>query len=171
MLEERQGYRRSLFTLQGLILETIGPLSQLLEAVNDPEPSVSMDQVGDAIETAIILLANAANKTSVMRRTRILEEYNKELVPFATAQERDWTSAAPRLFGPTFLKDAADYLQQLQLIRKVKAKLTQNFRQAPPPSQRGGRQRTEAMETATLRSPGQPEEVSAFREQSPRRND
>ena len=125
---------RSLFTLQGLILETIGPLNQLLKAVNDPEPNVSMDQIGDAIETAITLLANAANKTSLMRRSRILEEYNRELVPFTTAQERDWASAAPQLFGPNFLKEAADYLQQLQLIRKVKSKPTQVFRQAPSPS-------------------------------------
>jgi len=50
---------RSLYTLQGLILEAIGPLSQLLEAVNDPNPQVSMDQVGEAVETANSLLANA----------------------------------------------------------------------------------------------------------------
>ena len=86
---------RSLFTLQGLTLEVIGPLNQLLEAENDPELNVSMDQIGDAVETAITLLANVANKTSLMRRSRILEEYNRELVPFAAAQERDWTSAAP----------------------------------------------------------------------------
>ena len=36
---------RSLYTLQGLLLEPIGPLSQLLEAVNDPQPQVSMDQL------------------------------------------------------------------------------------------------------------------------------
>jgi len=59
--------------------------------VNDPDPQVSLDQIGDAVETAITLLANAATKTSLMRRARILEEYNKELVPFAAAQERDWT--------------------------------------------------------------------------------
>jgi len=32
---------RSLYTIQGLVLEGIGPLSQLLEMVNDPEPQVS----------------------------------------------------------------------------------------------------------------------------------
>jgi len=105
--------------------------------VNDPEPNLSLDQIGDAVETAIALLANALNKTTLMRRSRVLEEYNKELVPFATAQERDWTSAAPRLFGPTFLKDAADYLQQLQLVRKVKSKPTQVFGQGPPSSHQG----------------------------------
>ena len=120
----------SLFTLQKLILEAIGPLSQLLEVVNNCEPNLSMDQIGDAVETAIALLANASNKTSLMRISEVLEEYSKEIVPFAAAQERDWTSAAPRLFGPTFLKDAADYLQQLQLVQKFKSKLAQVFRPA-----------------------------------------
>ena len=73
----------SLYTLQRLLLEPIGPLSHLLEAVNDPDPQVSMDQIGEAVEMAIILLANASNKLSLMRRARILEEYNKELVSFA----------------------------------------------------------------------------------------
>jgi len=71
---------RSLYTLQGLILEVIGPLSQLLEAVNDPNPEVSMDQLGEAVETAITLLADASNKTSLMRRTKILEEYLSHLL-------------------------------------------------------------------------------------------
>ena len=128
---------RSLYTLQGLILEAVGPLSQLLEAVNNPNLDVTMDQIGDAVETAITLIANASNKTSLMRRTKVLEEYNKELVTFASAGERDWTSAAPRLFGPNFLKEAADYLQHLQLIRKVKQP-SQGFRQPPSQGQQGG---------------------------------
>ena len=82
-----------MYTLQGLLLEAIEPLSQLLEAVNDPDPQLTMDQIGEAVETAVTLLANASNKMSLMR-TKILEEYNKELVPFAAAKERDWASAA-----------------------------------------------------------------------------
>ena len=128
---------RSLYMLQGLILEAVGPLSQLLEAVNDPNSDVTMDQIGDTVETAITLIANASNKISLMRRTIVLEEYNKELVTFASAGERDWTSAAPRLFGPNFLKEAADYLQHFQLIRKVKQP-SQGFRQPPSRGQQGG---------------------------------
>ena len=120
---------RSLYTLQGLLLEAIGPLNQFMEAINDPDPQVAinnsdpqvtMDQIGEAVETAVTSLANASNKMSLMRRTKILEEYNKEFVPFAAAKEQDWASTVPRLFGPNFLKEAADYLQQLQLVRKVK---------------------------------------------------
>ena len=127
-----------MYTLQGLLLEATEPLSQLLEAVNDPDPQLTMDQIGEAVETAVTLLANASNKMSLMR-TKILEEYNKELVPFAAAKERDWASAAPRLFGPNFLKEAADYLQQLQLVRKVKEKPAPVFRQAPHQASEGSR--------------------------------
>ena len=80
-----------------------------------------------------------------MRRARILEEYNKELVTFAGAQERNWASAAPQLFRPNFLKEAADYLQHLQLIHKVKQP-RQNFR---PPSHSQGGGRITIMETTT----------------------
>ena len=78
-----------------------------------------MDQIGEAVETALTLLANASIHISGMRRTKV---YSKELVPFAAESERDWTSGDPRLFGPSFLKEALDYLQQLQLVRKVKEK-------------------------------------------------
>ena len=109
---------RILSTLQGRVLEAVGPLSQLLEAINDDEPQLSMDQIGEAVKTALTLLANASLQISEVRRTRVLEEYNRELLPFAIAKECDWASAAPRLFGPNFLKEATDYLQQLQLLRK-----------------------------------------------------
>ena len=144
---------RSLYMLQGLILEAIGLLSQLLEAVNNPNPQLTMDKIWDAVETAITitLLANASNKTSLMRRTKILEEYNKELVSFAAAQERDWASAAPCLFGPNFLKEAANYLQNLQLIRRVKQP-PQSFRHPPTPeSARGGK--ASVMETTPYSRP------------------
>jgi len=51
---------RSLYTLQGL-------LHQVLEAINDPNPKVTM---GEVIETAITPLANASNKVRLMRIAR-----------------------------------------------------------------------------------------------------
>ena len=127
---------RTLSSLQGRVLEAIGPLSQLLEAINDEDPQISMDQIGEAVETALALLANASLHISEVQRTKVLEEYNKELLPFATAKERDWASGAPRLFGPNFLKEATDYLQQLQLLRKAKEKPV--FQQTPLHNQQGG---------------------------------
>ena len=127
---------RTLSSLQVRVLEAVGPLSQLLEAINNEDPQISMDQIGEAVETALTLLANASLHISEVRRTKVLEEYNKELLPFATAKKHDWASGAPRLFGPNFLKEATNYLQQLQLLRKAKEKLV--FQQTPLHNQQGG---------------------------------
>ena len=54
-----------------------------------------MDQIGDAVEMALTLLANTSIHISGVRRTKVLEDYNKELVPFVTESECDWTSGAP----------------------------------------------------------------------------
>ena len=127
---------RTLHTIQGRMLEAVGPLSQLLESVNSDEDPPSMDQIGEAVETALTLLANASIHISSVRRAKVLEDYNRELVPFAAEDERDWTSGAPRLFGPNFLKEASEYLQQLHLVSKVKQKPV--FQQPPLRSQQGG---------------------------------
>ena len=96
-----------------------------------------MDQIEKAIETALTLLANASLHISEVQRTKVLKEYNKELLPFATAKEHDWASGATHLFGPNFLKEATDYLQhvQLQMLRKSKEK--SGFQQTPCTTSRG----------------------------------
>ena len=77
-----------------------------------------MDQIGEAVEMAITLLANASGQVSAVRKARVLEEYNKELLPFAAAKERNWASSA-QPFRLNFLQEVTDYLQQLQLLRKA----------------------------------------------------
>jgi len=157
-------------TIQGLLLEPIGPLSQLLEAVNDPDPQVSMDQIGEPVKMAITLLANTSNKLSLMRRARVLDEYNKELVTFAAEKERNWAAAAPQLFGPNFLKEAADHLQTLQMVRKVKQQSQpprQNFRQPPSQGHQGGVGGIIAMEANTILPLKQPKDLSFGEESSP----
>jgi len=67
-----------------------------------------LDQIGDVVETALTLLANASIHIFGGRRAKVLEDYNTELVPFAAESECDWTSGAPQLFGPRFLKKALD---------------------------------------------------------------
>ena len=158
----------TLSSLQGRVLEAVGPLSQLLEAINNEDPQISMDQIGEAVETALILLANASLHISEVRRTKVLEEYNKELLPFATAKECDWASGAPRLFGPNFLKEATDYLQQLQLLRKAKEKPV--FQQTPCTTSRGGAKASHGVNPCT---PAQlsPGNSQLGREPSTTRND
>ena len=94
----------TLTNLQGQVLEAVGPLSQLLESIKNEEAQPSMDQIGKAVKTALTLLANASIQILAVRRTKVLEDHNKELVPFAAVKERDWASGASRLFGPSFFK-------------------------------------------------------------------
>ena len=61
---------KTLHTIQGRVLEAVGPLSQLLESVNCEGDPPSMDQKGDAVETALTLQANASIHISGMRRTK-----------------------------------------------------------------------------------------------------
>ena len=63
----------------------------------------------------------------------------KELLSFAAASECDWASTAPHLFGQNFLKESSEYLQKLQLLRKVKEKPSSSFWQPPLQSQQGSR--------------------------------
>ena len=58
-----------------------------------PAPS----DVGETIETALSLLANASYQMSAMWWSKILEEYNRELLTFAAAKDCDWASGAPQL--------------------------------------------------------------------------
>ena len=145
----------SLYTLQRLILEAIGPLSQLLEAINDPNPQVSLDQIEEAVETAIIILANSYNKTSLIRRTKILEEYNKELMIVAGAQERNWVTTVWAKFSesPCTLSPASP-------ADMKSGTATTEFSAVPPLGvSRGmgeGKDRQELITEDNLHTPGQP---------------
>jgi len=43
----------TLNAVQGRVLEAVGPLSQLLKSINYEEDPPSLDQIGEAVETAI----------------------------------------------------------------------------------------------------------------------
>ena len=78
--------------------------------VNNDQPQMTKDQIGEAVETALSLLANTSHQMSAMRRAKILEEYNKDLLTFTVAKDSDRANAALELFGPNFLKEASGYL-------------------------------------------------------------
>lgn len=66
-------------------MEAIRSHNQVLEAVNDPNAQIFIDQTDEAVETAITLLVNSF-KMPLIRRTKILEKYTKELVSFAVVK-------------------------------------------------------------------------------------
>ena len=136
---------QSLARLQALMLDAVGPLTHLLEKISESSPSdggveeqgVDLQVVEDSIQSALAFLGNAATQFSAYRRTKILEEYNKDLVSFSEEMEPDLRTAAPLLFGQSFTKQAADHLGQVEALRKVKGKGKKVF--SRPPLQRQAR--------------------------------
>ena len=94
--------------LQALMLNAVGPLTDLLEKMGNSEDgneeTLDFQVVEDTIQSALAFLGNAATQFSIYRRTKILEEYNKELVSFSEELEPELRAAAPLLFGPSFTK-------------------------------------------------------------------
>ena len=62
------------------------------------------------MESAITLLGNAFAQMSVLRRQRVLEEYNKELLTSAQGREAEFLKTAPELLGPKFPHDDTEHL-------------------------------------------------------------
>ena len=124
---------KTLARLQALMLDAVGPLTDLLEKLNSDAVEIDADKVGYAVKSAISLIGNASYQVSILRREKILEEYNKDLLLFAQDREGEFIKAAPMLFGAQFPKDAADHLEQVAALRRAKSSTgssSQGFRKA-----------------------------------------
>ena len=78
--------------------------------------------VEDAVLSALVLLGNASRQFSLYCRTKVLEDFNKDLISFAEEKEPELRTAAPQLFGSAFTKQAADHLEQMERSAKSKRK-------------------------------------------------
>ena len=112
---------KALARVQALTLDAIGPLTDLLEKLNSDEVEISAEDVGYAVESAVTLLSNASSQMSGLRRQKVLEEYNKDLLSFAKEREATFIKAAPLLFGPQFPKDASDHLEHVAALKRAKS--------------------------------------------------
>ena len=116
----------ALARLQALTLDAVGLLTDLLErmaaAGEASEDSLDLQVVEEAVQSALVLLGNAGTQFSVYRQTKVLEEFNKDLISFAEEKEPELRGATPHLFGSAFTKQAADHLEQVETLRKAKGK-------------------------------------------------
>ena len=120
-LKSTKSNDQALSRIQALNSDALSPLSKLLERLNKDDTDISTDQVGYAVESAITLLGNTFAQISMLRRQKVLEEYNKELLTFAQGREMEFLKAAPELFGPKFPHDATEHLDQLAALQKAKS--------------------------------------------------
>ena len=113
---------KSLARLQALML---GPISDALEQLNiasdseSDEIELDLEKLGSALEAALTFLGNASTQTSNLRRVKLMEDINKELVTYTTDQEDHFNAQAPMLFGNEFMKNAIEHWEQVKALRKM----------------------------------------------------
>ena len=103
--------------IQALFLDAAGPLSGLLDSINQGT-EVTLDDVESAVKAALTFLGNAFSQCTTLRRVNILE--NKDLISFSQASEDLFNSAKGTLFGPSFAEKAIEHLKQFQTLQRAK---------------------------------------------------
>jgi len=101
--------------IQALFLDVAGLLTGLLDGINKGQ-ELSIDDVETAVKAALNLIGSASCHCNALRRTTVLEEYNKDLVSFAQGSDL-FTPATTTLFGASFPEKAVEHLKQLQTLR------------------------------------------------------
>ena len=133
----------SLSRIQALLLDAVGPLSDLLDKVNN-STELSVEDMEGAVKAALTFIGNASSQCTTLHRTGILEEYNKDLVSFSQESGKLFASATNTLFEPSFPEKAAEHIKQLQTLRQARGggtnKSNQVFSKAPALHTPGGGQ-------------------------------
>ena len=107
---------RPLCRIQTLVLDTVGPLSSLLESQRSGQ--LTPEATAEAVTQALRFLGNACSNISAERRKRIVSHLNKDLHPLMEESER-FANAAPLLFGKDFEKAAKDHVDSVKSLRKL----------------------------------------------------
>ena len=130
-------------TIQTAVLDCMAPLSTLVEA-DAKGDDITHKEAVDAAKAAIELVGNANAKINHLRRTKIIAQMNKALLPL-TEEDDIFIDAAPNLFGSGFAQKSKEYVEQVRAMRdrlpshKGSGSRPQFFRSVPPNS-RGGYQ-------------------------------
>jgi len=107
------------------------PWPSILELFNSDAKEIQSEVVAKSVESAVVLLGNTSSHISNLQRTKVLKEYNKDLVTWAQDCEGKFLKAAPQLFGPKFPKDATIHLEQVAALRKLDILCYHQFLQRP----------------------------------------
>ena len=143
---------KELATIQSHILDALAPLSAILESQDVPEETAS------ATVAAIKLLGNTSARISHLRRSKVISQINKALLPLVE-EDSNFGEVSPSLFGPEFAQKSKQLVDQVKAMRSTLATPKPFFRPGPPNS-RGGVQQPET--EPRRRSPerrGKPGEV------------
>ena len=129
--------------LQTLTLDAVGPITEALEMVNrvkeEEQVELDLEKLGSTLEAAMTFLGNASTQISNLRQQKLMEDINKDLVPYTMEQKEHFAAQAPMLFGPEFMKNATKHWEQVKALRKMREKpKILGFQKAPyrPPKKK-----------------------------------
>ena len=122
---------KELATIQSHVLDALAPLSAILESQDVPEETAS------ATVAAIKLLGNTSARISHLRRSKVISQINKALLPLVE-EDSNFGEVSPSLFGPEFAQKSKQLVDQVKAMRSTLATPKPFFRPGPPNSRGGG---------------------------------
>jgi len=106
--------------IQALYLDAVGPLTGVLEDINQSK-GLSIENIEGAVKTVLTFLGNASSQCTSLWRIGILRDYNKDLIYYETELDEVFSSATMTLLGPMFPEKEAAHLQQMQILSTADA--------------------------------------------------
>ena len=132
---------KQLAKVQTLLLDSLAPLTMLLEAHHRGDESDPKDVVR-AVKVAVELIANANAHMSNLRRVKVIGDINKALLPLV-GDDTNFVEAPPLLFGTEFAQKGKEMVDQVKAMRSTftsKPERRPPFFRNGPPGNRGGLQ-------------------------------
>ena len=131
---------RPLARLQTLVLDSVGPLTTILEEA--AKGTLSSKVAADAATAALKLLGNASANISQERRHRVTADLNRDLKDLIEETEH-FKNAAPLLFGRSFDQMAKNHVEAVRSLRRTvqssfPPRQNRFFRGGRPQNNRGG---------------------------------
>ena len=126
---------KELATVQTCVLDALSPLPAIVEADTKGE-NITNTQGVNAVKAAIELIGNANARISHLRRTKIISQMNKSLLPL-TEDDGNFTDAPPTLFGPEFARKSKELVDQMKVMRSSYGFKDKQFFLKWPPNNRG----------------------------------
>ena len=102
--------------LQQFWLDTVAPLVAILESTE--AENLTPEKAVTATQTALYLMGNAHQHASQERQHKLVLKLNP-LLRFMAEDNKNFTTAAPMLFGEEFAKQATTTVEQVKAMKKL----------------------------------------------------
>ena len=110
------GAEKSLYKIQGQLLDVAGPLTCLWADLLNPKANVSTENILLLIQRALVLLGSTSHSVSQERRKIAWTRINPKLKSLAT---EEYEKRESNLFGPGFLEKASKRIESEKTLSKV----------------------------------------------------